>query len=93
MYEAHITFERENAAKVEEIGSSIGWKFSKIDGDPVLGQKVFCYLTRHAKDGAQLLLDAMEATTAVGVTVIRVKVEHIVYDTKTGINVLGIEEV
>lgn len=44
-YEAHITF---MAPKGFQIWTN-GWKFSKIDGDPVLGDGVKCYLTKHFK--------------------------------------------
>ena len=86
-YECHITCNRDDHSIVQNVGEPAGWKFSKIDGDPLLGQKVFCYLTRHHRDFEALksLMQAMtSALKIVGVEVVREKIEHIIYDTKTG---------
>lgn len=55
MFESHITFQMDHAKQVKELeksldGTQIKWRYSQIDGDPVLGAKVFCYLSAHAND-------------------------------------------
>lgn len=79
----------QDARLVEEIGYGLGWKFSQIDGDALLGAKPYCYLTAYDPDGRTLLAranDAKRQLNANGVDVLRVKVEEIVYDTKTGMD-------
>jgi hypothetical protein len=87
MFEAHITYDGRHRAVVE-YHCPKGWKFSAIDGDPVLGKKVFCYLTSYDVDGKRLLERLYTAIAAVPVLPCREKIEMIVYDTKTGVNVL-----
>lgn len=85
MFECHITCNISDAAKVENAGKLTEWKFSKIDGDPVLGKKVFCYLTLHHKDliAIRAMLSTMTETLRVfGVEVVRQKIELIVFDTE-----------
>lgn len=36
-YECHITIESANKDKTKQAVEVLGWKFSAIDGDPVLG--------------------------------------------------------
>jgi hypothetical protein len=85
-YECHITFNRADAEQIEGGPLSIGWKFSKIDGDPVLGQKVYCYLTAHDIDYASMFQKMWATIYAVrdhGIEVVRAKIEHIVYDERS----------
>lgn len=80
-YEAHITFTGTTTEVVHE-----PWKFSKIDGDPVLGKGVKCYLTRHYpphEDVLDILKDMRNAAADLqqaGLTVHRMKLEKIVFD-------------
>ncbi len=91
MYEAHITFKNSDRELVQK-NCPHGWKFSAIDGDPVLGKEVFCYLTSHGINGKKLLERARAEVVVYkachGIDAVRTKVEHIVYDTKAGINLL-----
>lgn len=88
LYEAHITFKLEHREKVETCCPP-GWKFSAIDGDPVLGKGVFCYLTSYDSSDS-MLLSRMERVCQgfdyLGVKAVRQKIERIVYDTKTSRN-------
>ena len=92
LYEAHITYAIEDQAAVEKYHSP-EWKFSAIDGDPVLGKKVFCYLTSYDANPHKLLdrmkceADSLRYFSEVpgydGAEPVRQKIERIVYDTKT----------
>lgn len=85
-YECHITVERQDGPAAEEVAKRLHWKYSQIDGDPVLGKKVFAYLTTHDSDLLRMR-DRMNMASgdlrAIGINVIREKIELIVYDTKT----------
>ena len=85
LYEAHITYKAEHRAHLEALLIP-GWKFSAIDGDPVLGKEVYCYLTSYDKDGKNLLARMQRTVETIGFEAVRQKVEQIVYDTKTGRN-------
>jgi hypothetical protein len=87
-YECHITM-RGGRAIVELLVKAEHWKFSAIDGDPVLGDGVLCYATHHFK-GTLDTVDVVNAMGIVadrlrdqGVEVIRQKVELVVFDTKS----------
>lgn len=92
-YEAHMTFDQKHAAMIEEESYRLGWVFSVITGCPILGTGTYCYLTNYVADAPQLLLGAMAAISkefeARGITTLRAKIEHIVYDSKTGVNELA----
>lgn len=86
-YETHITM-RGDPKTIEPLVKATGWKFSAIDGDPVLGKGALCYATAHFKgsrDTADVVI-AMgiiaDELAAKGVEVIRQKVELVVFDTK-----------
>lgn len=85
LYECHITCSRDDAGKVQAVAKHVGWKFSQIDGDPVLGKEVFCYLTTH-DDQYVTMYNRMEKAVAclqaVSVHVVRKKIELTIYDTK-----------
>lgn len=82
-FEAHITFEQMHEESVRSLGARHGWKFSRIDGDPVLGQKVYCYLSAHDSD-VERLQDTMDllanSAAATGTPPVRTKIELIVFD-------------
>jgi len=91
-YEAHITCDKQYAREVEQVAEATGWVFSVISGCPILGQGTYCYLTNYNKDNPALLLASMQGVSRGlqdrGVSVLRSKIEHIVYDSKTGVNEL-----
>jgi hypothetical protein len=92
-FECHLTFHVDHAAQVRAAGDQYGWKFSQIDGDPLMGAKPFCYLTSYHSDGEELLSRARRISKdlqhpLVKVETLRLKIEEIVFDTKTMYNVL-----
>lgn len=89
-YEAHVTFHRSQADNILRLMNSempelirAQWKFSKIDGDPVLGDKVYCYLTSHDFDHG-IMSDKVnwiiEFFRMEDIKPLRAKIEKIVYD-------------
>lgn len=90
-FESHLTMHVNDGRIVEEIGHGLGWKYSQIEGDALMGPKPYCYLTGYDPDGKALLAranDLKRQIEANGVEVLRVKIEEIVYDTKTGVDSL-----
>ena len=84
-YECHITM-RGDKAIIQPLVEKAGWKFSCIDGDPVLGDGILCYATKHyshneAKDWVVLCMNRA-AEELKECNVIRQKVEFVLYDTK-----------
>lgn len=68
--------------------SGNGWSYSCIAGDPVLGKEAYHYATMHWKASTSLELVHAQmralaaALEAAGITVVRQKIEQIIYDTK-----------
>lgn len=91
-YEAHMTFDKEHALRVEYLGDEWGWVYSVITGCPLLGQGTYCYLTSYHQTEPEQLHKEMELietyAKAAGFPVLRSKIEHIMYDSKTGVNEL-----
>lgn len=93
-FEAHLTMDIVNSTLIQaKLWSDqllwVGWKFSKIDGDALMGNKPYCYLTTYDADGNVLLSrcrHAEEILLRYEVPVLRIKVEEILFDTKTGVN-------
>lgn len=87
-YECHVTFLSDG---IEAPSNPKGWKFSRIDGDPTLGDGVKSYLTRHypARLGhgqvVQHLNQAARSLSAQGYRVLRLKVELVVYDERVAV--------
>lgn len=86
--EAHITLLKEDAEKLKEFAEKtlFAWKFSQIDGDPLLGAKPFCYLTKHASAPMELFNEMKylsDDLTHRGFHVVRTKLERIIFDSKT----------
>lgn len=82
-FEAHIIFDGKLAPFVETLAKHTGWKFSKIDGDPYLGNGVRCYLTTHSADRVDLeqkMRAVVLAAAATGHKALRMKIEQIVFD-------------
>lgn len=97
-FEAHITLDKIHAPQLKEddaplrtLWPLIGWQYSAIDDDPLMGQKPYCYLTAYDPD-AQALLRRMQRVARTleleGISVLRTKVERIIYDSKTGVDEL-----
>lgn len=85
-YECHITFERPKDATIIELPN---WKFSCIDGDPILGKGVKSYYTRHYNTAflpAQMVMEMERLKPIIeaqpGHRVLRTKVELVVHDTR-----------
>lgn len=82
-YEVHITFMQE---KNSSIFVSDRWKFSMIDGDPILGKGVKCYLTRQypRSKSTNVIKNEIEEIasrlTKLNCKVIRKKIELVIFD-------------
>lgn len=90
-FESHITMPRDQSALATAHAELLGMTFSAIDGDPVMGKQAYCYLTAYSDDGNFLLAKTSDAARVLaegGVEVLRVKVEEILFDSKTKHNVL-----
>lgn len=87
-YEAHITILEDRPRKlIQDAVEQIKWKFSAIDGDPVLGKRVYCYATKHyplriGKDIA--VQDLLIAARRLGLNVVRRKIEQVIFDDRFG---------
>lgn len=94
-FEAHITMPREDQQIVKACTVSRGlgaWSFSVIDGDAIMGQNPYCYLTQYCVDQKEMYAQVKAAVAVLsdeGATVLREKIEEIIYDTKTGHDVLS----
>lgn len=91
-FESHVTCDVADAIVVERVANQAGWKFSRIDGDALMGAKPHCYLTAYSPD-AQTLKDDMDVVVELlkfnHVPVLRQKIERIIFDTKTGVDELA----
>lgn len=90
LFEAHITYDRVWADQVKILGAEVGWKFSQTDGDPIMGNRVFCYLTAYDRDPHSLLARMNKITAACEMPHERTKIEKIVYDSKTKLDLISI---
>lgn len=98
-YECHITMMPQVVRSSPELPAYLekltGWRFSQIDGDPVLGHGVKCYLTKHYPASTNTSHATAEADRIIvlmgnvadkirnaGLDVIRQKIELVVFDTK-----------
>lgn len=90
-YEAHITMlaERPEHDYIKNKVEGLGWKFSKIDGDPSLGSGVKCYATKHFKSSLPKeqvlneLINTARNLNGLYADVIREKIELVIYDTRS----------
>lgn len=88
-YECHITLEGDPIL-IKQVVQEYEWKFSRIDGDPVLGAGVKCYATKHFNSSlhkeeeviTELRNAAMEFETLYRIPVIRQKVELVIFDSR-----------
>lgn len=92
LFEAYITYDRLWADQVKVLGAEIGWKFSQTDGDPVMGNRVFCYLTAYDRDANSLLARMNKIVATCGIPYERTKIEQIVYDSKTNLDLISITD-
>lgn len=85
-YECHITMmgDPTTIAKATDV---MGWKFSKIDGDPDLGAGIKCYATHqfNGKYTKEFILDVLNETAAEienfsMCQILRKKIELVIYD-------------
>lgn len=85
IFEAHITFPSSDAYYVKQKGDKWGWKYSQIDGDPVLGNNVYCYLSKHSDDYLELYnhMELFYLENCKSLHIIRKKIELIMYDWKS----------
>lgn len=90
-YECHITTTVAHAQLAGDQAAVFGWKTSEIKRDPILGDGSHFYLTKHHASFTELY-SLMELHAArmrqAGIPIVRLKIEHIVYDTKTGVGVV-----
>lgn len=90
-YEAHITMlaEKPDHRYLKDLVERYGWKFSKIDGDPNLGDGVKCYATKHFKSSLpkEKVLEELTAVArhldGIYGDVIREKIELVIHDTRS----------
>lgn len=87
VYECHITIDL-YPISAKELIEALGWKFSKIAGDPQLGDKTFEYATRSASSQTQLVVVVNELERVSGILskqgfpVVREKIELVVHDNR-----------
>ena len=86
MFECHITVNKPKTpfkiSCLEKLGKKYGWATSMIDGDPVMGDKVFFYFTRYSNNLNKILNEMAEFSNLIPERVVRQKVEQIVYDSR-----------
>lgn len=91
-YELHITMEAADSTEREKVQlkvEDLGWKFSAIDGDIVLGGGVKLYATKHLNAKldephvVRFLHDVADEIKTAGITVTRRKVERVIYDDRS----------
>jgi hypothetical protein len=56
-YECHVTTRVKYAPQAQQIADERGWKTSEIARDPLLGDDVYYYLTKHSPDAIGLHSD------------------------------------
>lgn len=88
-YECHITMVGDSE-KIKKETENGGWKFSRIEGDPTLGDGVKCYATKHynKKYHPEHITKALELTASqiawlTDAKILRTKIELVVYDNIT----------
>lgn len=81
-YEAHITFQLTYSTALQEFAKADnGWTYSCIDGDPLLGAGLRCYLTGHDDDRDALLMRMIKVCGTLRIPFTRMKIEETVFDT------------
>ncbi len=90
-YECHVTFLQldTNQGAAERIVNGIGWTFSAIDNDIILGTGVKMYATRHFNTKhteEEIKLELTKAATLLkeaGLDVVRRKIELVLFDDRS----------
>lgn len=91
-YECHITMNCPTEAHrmaAKQVTERLGWKFSTIQGDIVLGDGSKSYATRHYNvrhSEAAVLVALMQAADELarhGAAVVRRKMERVIYDDRS----------
>lgn len=94
-YEVHITMDHvPDKLSLQVFLNSYNWSYSAIDGDPLLGPKVFHYATKHYDPAVHDVIYVLQRTESLiellkqqGCSVVRHKVELVVFDSrKRGLN-------
>jgi hypothetical protein len=84
-YECHVTMVGD-PKQIRPVVEELKWKFSVIDGDPVMGEGVKCYATRFfnikvaPEDVVASLMATSTSLSTAGCEVIRRKTELVVFD-------------
>ena len=87
-YEAHVTMTGDRST-LKAATEGVGWRFSAIDGDANLGDGLKLYATRQMNskigdDAAiSILSEAANFLSSSGATILREKVEVVIYDTRS----------
>jgi hypothetical protein len=85
-FECHVTCDDASPNEARAVVEGLGWKFSRIDGDPIVGEGTRIYATRHfhrnkpRDEIEKILVDVAEKMSSKGLTVTRIKIEHVVFD-------------
>lgn len=82
VFEGHITYLAQFASIIKEDAEKSGFKTSKIDGDPVMGDKVFFYLTAHSDSFETLLMKMKNYIMSQRVKPVRYKIEATLIDVR-----------
>lgn len=89
MFECHVTVRPPKDEPQEKwydhLAEEYNWKRSQIDGDPVLGDRVFAYFTTHSPDLDWIrnkMDHLVEELGDSGDFVLRTKIEYIVQDSR-----------
>jgi hypothetical protein len=90
-YECHITIEAREPLRgyVRSCVEALGWKFSAIDGDIVMGDGVKMYATRHYNaripedEMVLMLMSAADQLRVKGLNITRRKVERVIFDDRS----------
>lgn len=92
-YESHHTFDAGDEADFKVLAELADAKFSKIDGDPLLGEKVYFYLTFHASTEEEMKRKWFKLETLLPFYPdffwIRRKIEYIILDERRESNSSG----
>lgn len=89
-YELHVTMREASVEAAKEAVESIGYVYSRIDGDIVIGAGTKCYATKHFSLSCteEVMIEEVEwaakRLTEKGCHVVRKKVEKVLYDSIAG---------
>lgn len=84
-FEIHVTFDPMHRKEVEEFGRQEGWKVSHLKGDPIMGDDLLMYATKHCNlrsasfTSLNLLLEYARINE---IPVLRHKIEAVIHDVR-----------